>query len=101
MGTHPIFESDFDCLTECLSRFASDLDRSKDIHNSQGLPDTVGLLAVLMIMLVHMDKRRTRTLENFCVTQKHILKIKIQIPDQILDWILLNSPKIHFIISWT
>merc|ERR1711887_61413 len=23
MGTHPIFESDFDCLTECLSRLAA------------------------------------------------------------------------------
>jgi len=21
MGTHPIFESDFDCLTECLENF--------------------------------------------------------------------------------
>jgi len=21
MGTHPIFESDFDCLTECCERF--------------------------------------------------------------------------------
>merc|ERR1711990_51338 len=100
MGTHPIFESDFDCLTECPSRLGSDLDRSKDIHNSQDLLDMVDRLVVPMIMSDLTDRRKIPTLENCYVTQKLILKIKILIRDQILDWILLNSPKIHFIINW-
>jgi len=25
MGTHPIFESDFDCLTECVFEFEDDV----------------------------------------------------------------------------
>merc|ERR1711935_504495 len=34
MGTHPIFESDFDCLTECprLTRLASDYAPPPKIH---------------------------------------------------------------------
>jgi len=29
MGTHPIFESDFDCLTECQKRVDAETKRAK------------------------------------------------------------------------
>jgi len=36
MGTHPIFESDFDCLTDNLCFFESSKKKTKEIDNCAG-----------------------------------------------------------------
>merc|ERR1711974_240690 len=70
MGTHPIFESDFDCLTD---NYNSDFKTMKQLHHSQEVTVDNGVTVAVKARVVTVNGPRGQLVKNF----KH-LKVEMK-----------------------